>query len=136
MESIKDHIKALAKDHSKKMVDMADALGITSQGMYKSFREGTVKLNQLEQIAEFIGVYITELFPRKPPGDTLTIVGDSNTTYGTRVDKNNFFGGGEKDYVMLKSENEHLKETIQRQEKEIERQEKEILFLRELVKKS
>lgn len=129
MESIKDHIKSLARDHSKKMGDLADALEITSQGMYKAFREGSISLKQLEKIAEFIGVYVTELLPTMPPGEINTnTAGNKVETYRTRVDGNNFLGSENKDYLVLKSENEHLKETVTRLEKEVE-------FLRDLLRK-
>lgn len=130
MESIKERIKELVKDRSKKMLDLAEALGITNQGMYKALRDGTIKLSQLEVIAEFIGVHVTELLPPKPETQQVNnVLGEANKTYGTRVDRNNFFAGKETDFVKLQTENEQLKTMIQKQEDEIK-------FLRGLLQKS
>ncbi|MHA7109277.1 helix-turn-helix domain-containing protein [Sunxiuqinia elliptica] len=133
MESIKDVVKSRAREKNIKMLEVSESLGLTQQGMYKAFRDKTIKLNQLERIADVLEIHITDLLPAKSV--STNIAGERIENYGTRIDNNKFFSGSQNELFKLRSENEKFKATVAQQKELIERLDKEVEFLRAQLSK-
>ena len=127
MDSIKDTIKEAAKKKAMSINSLAEQMNMTNQGLYKAFRDKTLKISQIERICEILEIHISDIFPKKI--ENTNIAGEKIVSYGSRVDNNNFFSGNEGELIRLQTENEQLKTFIDKQEKEIE-------FLRELVSRT
>ncbi len=134
MESIKDQIKSLAKERNMNVVDLARSIEMTDQGLYKAFRTKSIKLIQLERIAETLECTIQELLPKQEQKLTSGNVSQGSEVYQNSIAKNNFFSGDKSEVIRLKTENEFLKSTVERLDKTVEKQDQDILFLREQMR--
>lgn len=123
---LKRRIKQVVKEKGKRIGDLLEVLDISRPALDKAIKSKHIKLIQLEMIANFLGVRVCELLPEGCGGDNYTASGAKSQAYKNRFD-GNFFSGDSPDSVKLKTENELLKQTVERQQEEIE-------FLRGLVK--
>lgn len=73
-----ENIKKCLKIHGCSQTELANALGVTLQSVNKWWK-GDIPLTKLQDIAEYLGVTVSELIGEKEPeqqqGDIITIQG-------------------------------------------------------------
>jgi len=84
-ERTAEEIRAWMGRRKKSGAAMARALGVSSAWVsYRLSGAQEIGLNDLERIADFLGLEVTDLLPRPMPGRVLTAVGTGETPVNHR----------------------------------------------------
>lgn len=86
-----ENIKRCLKMHGCSQTELANALGVTLQSVNKWWK-GDIPLTKLQDIAEYLGVSVSELIGEKEPEqqtecDTVTIQGKKYKVAFTPIDE-------------------------------------------------
>lgn len=114
-----NNLKNIAKKKRIPINELADLIGISGNGLHLALKNDTLKVRDLQKIAEILGVDIREFFTEEEkPELNYSNINFQKGQNNINDQKINY--GNKNETELLKIENNHLKETIQLQKQLIE----------------